>query len=446
MTIHSSGATGWLIGTFVVGALVGCGAAESETADFATLPRARQTHHTALRDELARLVAEQATPELFTPSRGVEAWDYGADQRLADALQSVLTPPALNRALRQLDRAYPQGRFAFDPISLPAAIAVSAQYQPQRDQYRALFGQDELPLALDLTSGLLADLSLLDHATCFHRLEAIAAGEALQAGHPEEVVASLGRMLRVDTRLAGIPHVGSRLLAARLRHEALRVLEAVAEHPRATPAVLVSLRQLLETSLAQWTPDRHAWEGDRILGLHAYEMIRDNQLLNVLTAREIDALKRDGKLEPFVTAVMQGVDDDQWFYLHAMRQVIDHCDRPFFERRKVLDQIAAELESLRATSRFPIFAARVLLPNLLSGHRAQALDRARCEAWTLALSAATGRPVNEPPVNPVTGVPFRLGTSERSVEVESIDGLDPGEHIRIPRLIDNPHGNQHKSD
>ena len=122
-------------------------------------------------------------------------------------------------------------------------------------------------------------------------------------------------MLRLDTRLAGIPHVGSRLLAARLRQEALQVLDAVVEHPRATPAVLVSLRQLLETSLDQWTPDRLAWVGDRILGLHAYEMVRDNQLLNVLTSQEIDALKRDGKLEPFVTAVVQGVDDDQWFYL-----------------------------------------------------------------------------------------------------------------------------------
>ena len=251
-------------------------------------------------------------------------------------------------------------------------------------------------------------------------------------------------MFRVDTLLADLKHVASRLTAARLRGETLRVAEAVAGHPRANPELLHQLHQLICDQLSPWPPDANAWIGDRAMGLHAYEMVRDGQLLNLLTRDEIRLLGKQQDINSFVQTVTRSLDQDELFYLQSMRSIIESCSEPYYHRQPTIDAIATNLNQLRDTPHFPLFAAQVLLLDrepgrrlqaLDQGLRLQALDRARCEAFALALSAATGTTVTPLPVNPVTGKPFELISREEQVEVRAIDGEEDGESFKIPRVI-----------
>jgi hypothetical protein len=128
-----------------------------------------------------------------------------------------------------------------------------------------------------------------------------------------------------------------------------------------------------------------------------------------------------------------------------MRSIIESCSEPYYRRQSAIAEFAARLDQLRDTPRFPLFAAQVLLVNLDRGLRLQALDRARCEAFSLAVSAAAGATVTPNPVNPLTGKPFKLVSDESVVEVRGIDGLEEGESFRIPRPSDSSRDSPNKT-
>jgi hypothetical protein len=88
----------------------------------------------------------------------------------------------------------------------------------------------------------------------------------------------------------------------------------------------------------------------------------------------------------------------------------------------------------------------VLLGNVAHAMRLQAVDRARCEAWSLALAAATGQPLSRVPDNPITGEPLVLVTSPERVAVPKIDGRADGESVTISVLSDNARDIPHTSD
>lgn len=428
------GAWQWLtILALVLASVTGCGGENPHTDPLAALPGARQTHHPGLRDELARLVAERATPDLFDSTSGPAHAGRSPHPLLRDTLHGILGPAAVARALRRIERVYPPGRFEFEPVFAHELAIIRAEYAAARERYCQVFEQHSLEGGIPVTSGLLADLSLLDHATCYHRLEALEMAQAVADERPADALPRLERLMSLDTRLAAIPHVGARLVAAQLRKEALYVLAAVAACPRSTPEHLHCLQEMLHATLAHWTPDRRAWLGDRVLGLHTYEMVRDNQLLNLLKIDELADMAAAGRLEPFLSAVHQQVDEDQWFYLRAMRRVIDHCDQPYRERAEVIDEVFAELESLRGTTRFPHFADRVLLAGLRTGHRELAWDRARCEAWSLALTAATDRCFTHESIDYVTGCSVRIIVTDTYIELPIGDG---SETARVPLITD----------
>jgi hypothetical protein len=409
----------------------------------------QHTHHPELRAELARLIAEEATPELLAEAesgtRGLPS-DREASERLHRALEQIVSRQKLRLARQRLDRIYPSGPFKFDPLGFDNAMAFGVQFAEQLQQYRALFRKDGFQFSVSLTSGLLADLSYLDHATLAHRLEAIRAEEALAAGRLAETLLPLRNMFHIQTQLASLKHVATRLTAAKLRAESLRVVDAVVNHPQTNNRHRRAVLELVDSAISQWPPDVDAWIGDRAMGLHMYEMVRDGQLLNVLTSDEIRGLREERDLEAFVSAVLHSLDEDQWFYLSAMREVIDSCHQPFFQRKHVLKKIRARMAALRDTPRYPLLAARVLLKDLESGHQTQALDRARCEAWSLALAAATGRTVADPWINPVMGEPYRLAITDDAVVIEQLEGDDGDESVRVSIVTDNRRDNRYTSD
>ena len=175
-------------------------------------------------------------------------------------------------------------------------------------------------------------------------------------------------------------------------------------------------------------------------------MVRAGKLLSILTSEEIEKLQEQRDFEAFIAAVMRGLDDDEYFYLAAMRDVIDSCEQPFYQRKATLEGISARLDGLRETPRYPLFAASVLLVSLAKGQRSQALDRARCEAWSLALATATGQPVATPPVNPVTGDVFTVTQTDERIEIREIDGRPDGESVIVPVPSGSQRGSRHTID
>ncbi len=173
-----------------------------------------------------------------------------------------------------------------------------------------------------------------------------------------------------------------------------------------------------------------------LVGFFAYDMVRRGQLLNLLTSEEVETFRRGEDVQRWTWRVLKSLDDDEVFYLETMRRLIDSCQEPYAARGPILNDCAARLDRLRGTPRHPFLAAQVLLVNVATAMRRQAADRARCEAWRLALAAAAGLAADPPPVNPLTGTPFALVVSPTHASVRAIDGRDSGESASVPVVTD----------
>ena len=325
----------------------------------------------------------------------------------------LLPPSELAALLANLDRIYPTGSFRLGPVEFEKASRLRAQHSAALERYRAMVAADDFRFHVALTSGLLADLSFLDQATAMHRLEAIGAAEALLVDRPGETILNLLRHVsrgrapcRFETRrCASDGRPVTRGDAARGGSGG----RTSPGQPGIAPPAPTARGRTADTS---GHPMRMPGSGDRAMGLHAYEMVRDGQLLNLLTVEEIRKLAKQQEIGSFTQAVTHSLDQDELFYLQSMRSIIESCSEPYYRRQSAIAEFAANLDQLRDTPRFPLFAAQVLLVNLDRGLRLQALDRARCEAFSLAVSAAAGATVTPSPVNPLTGKPFELVSDE----------------------------------
>jgi hypothetical protein len=238
-------------------------------------------------------------------------------------------------------------------------------------------------------------------------------------------------MLHISETLAAEQNVVCRGFAARQRSAALQVVEGVAQHPTATRQTQRQLAAMISQQLARWPSDAQAWIGDRAQGLHTYELIRDGYLLSLLTYDEIREYRDQVGIQELAQLVAANIDRDELFYLKTMREVVEACERPFYLRSKLFMQIESNLEVLRASGTYPFVADQLLFVELEQGHRVQALDRARCEAWRLALRIAADERPAQLPTNPLTGDTFVIDTTDQHVIVDSID---PAGHraVRVP--------------
>lgn len=400
-----------------------------------SLPLLRQTHDPRLKAELARIVAEKATPELLASQdiKSSTSETLLSAEQLAIKLSQLVTPVELQAALRQLDKIYPAGKFQFGPVRLRQALQLESQFAQQRREYIDLFTQPNFRFRVNWLRGLLADLSFIEHAELCHRLLAIGVADSLAAGQPSEAVLPLRQMLDIDCKLAEVENVAARMAAVDLHAEALRVLESVLQHPRSSVDMATVFFAVVQDQLQNWPPDQRAWIGDRALGLHTYEMVRDGRLLSILSEAEIRELKKKQQYVAFVKAVTESVDADERFYLAAMRELIAACDRPFYQRSANYNDFHEKLDEVRDTPRFPLFAAKILFPGIESSQREQALDRAGFEAWSLALATMLGKTAQPKQVNPLTGEPFKIERTEQAIEVSAIDPDNPEYRIQLPR-------------
>ncbi|MDA1051342.1 MAG: hypothetical protein O3C40_12800 [Planctomycetota bacterium] len=412
----------------------------SDVAQYATLPGVTNTHNEALQAELARLLAEQATPLqlMGKPSRSKSVQPrLEAIPRAAAAVArlDVIFPPNFRDSGREhLDKVWPAEGFEFTPATLHVVASLTERYRTKREQYEQEASAVDFQLPVNHSLGLTADTSYLDAIEIGHRLEGLYAAELLAGGDPEAAITPLRLMLRVSELLAAEKSIVSRGAGALRRGETLQVLEGIARHSAATPSVHRQLNMLLDQQLERWPDDANAWIGDRAQGLHTYELVRGGYLLSLFTYDEIREFRDEIGIQQLAELVARNIDQDELFYLQTMRNIVDVCRRPHYERGAVFQQIETNLELLRGRDSYPFVADQLLLLQLEQGSRLMALDRARCEAWALALRLAGGDVPPKPTINPLTGDEFFVDVTETQVTIDAIDP-DQGQAAAIvPRL------------
>lgn len=403
----------WTVLASVAPTFVMSGCTRSEATpveeDLGTLPWLRHTNNAELADQLAHIEEHQGTPEQLEQNLPADA------DNVAVGLSEVFKPSVLERALLRSDELMPPGPFVFGAVELAPVSQFRQGYDFQRRKVVAALKRKTCRFKIQFTDGLLADTLPLDVARLAVRLQNFLVAERLGDGQPVEAVEPLAVGFQLIRLLAAEQHVAYRLEAAALREESLRALAAVAQHPNTTQLVQRSLGQILAGQLAAWPEDRRAWIGDRAIGMHAYEMIRDGQVLSLLTDEEYTQMTEDGTLFHLPKALQaKGVlDRDQQYYLDAMQRIIGACEKPYYERKNLFTKIRQELDAAKRSSEFRFVSGRMLLPEIEQAHRTQARDRARCEAWTLALAKAVGAPPPEFDLNPLSGKPYMVAVESR---------------------------------
>jgi hypothetical protein len=342
------------------------------------------------------------------------------------------------RELEELDKQFAEftaaPRLVWDEATLARAARLVRVYQPQRQALRTALARPHDHFGAQLTHGYFDEqIVFVTAVSACVRLEGLAAGEALLGRQrPSDAADSLHTMLELVERLAAESHPAARFRAAVLRTEALRVAGAVALHPAADRGLKLALLARLRRQLDRWPADDRAWIGDRALGLHAYEVIRAGHFSSLASEDDFKSLKDEGRLRDLGLAVTQGLDDDELFYLRAMRRIIHSCAQPYYLRRAMLDQLERERSDARGSDAYPLIADRFLLTRIDENQRLVAQDRALCEAWVLALAVALGEPRPKLAINPLTGQPYRLVEAAEAITVADV--TPDGTSVVIPRL------------
>jgi hypothetical protein len=428
-------------------ALAGCqkasgGSGPKSVADaraYAELPGLARSPHPGLQAELARLRDERMTPLDLKGSRPQIMPTMVPARPTSLGVQAAFREayPSLSRGMHreQIERIDPDGDLHFGPIEREQLRDFRQRIAKNRERFSEAVVGASSGLQLDPAEGPLADLEFLDPLELGVRIEGLVAIGHLADGDLAAAWQSLDLLLHTAEILASEPHVPCRLLAVNARSRALKVLQRIVLDPRTDKSAIVAARQSLVETLKRWPSDSLAWSGERSSGLITFEMVRDGHFLSLLERDEVDKLHQQHITRTTMRAVMHGIDEDQLFFLNAMRRMIDCCDQPFFARCEELAAIRTELTEREATNRFPIVAAR-LLDDFEPIHQRQSEDLSRCLAWSIALRAAANPPeaLPDPALqNPTTGKPFEVEVSGERVLVRGVL-LDPDEpiEVRIP--------------
>ncbi|MFV1965086.1 MAG: hypothetical protein ACC628_06655 [Pirellulaceae bacterium] len=426
--------------------LIGCGKTGEEPlgipadlARYATLPHLQETHHPALQSELSRIICAKGTPALLQSSSAARPADAtgsgkidGQGPESPTGLADVFSPEAVAAITSRLERIFPTDNLEFSGLKLREAIELRQTYDGLRQRARQKLADPEFRFAVQHSYGLALDTTFVDTARVASRLEAIHAVESLHRDAPRGALEPLAIMLQIAEAMGRVKHVVPRIAAVQRRAEAFRLLEAIVTHARCEVSDQRRLATMLRGQLDRWPPDKDAWIGDRAQGMHTYELIRDGYLLSVLSHEEIRQYRREVGIAKLGKMVAANLDQDELFYLKAMRKVIEISDSPFEQRQKFFRTMANDLEQLRATPAYPLVADQILLLDIESGHRLQALDRARCEAWWLALSLAVNDPVDEDLVNPLTGIRYIIERRPSRIVVDAIDPDRNAPPVEVP--------------
>lgn len=403
-----------------------------DARDHARLTRTKLTHNRELQAEIARLEAERATP-LLLHGKGKLDGEGNSGSAQPSQLETIFPPRTRDSLRRRIDGIWPAEQFELKPTTRSAAAELLSKNASPLERFQRLIAQPNFSFTVDHSLGLMADTSYIDAVHIGSRLVGLSASAELDGNRLDAAIARLKSMFRAAELLSREKSVAARAAAAYRRRDALQVLEAIARHADATTATHRALHQLLSTQLARWPADEEAWIGDRALGLHTYELIRDGYLLSLLTQQEVGVFNGQVGLDELAALVGENIDRDELFYLQAMREYITACQHPFYERTALFQQIEQDIEVLRASEAYPFVADQLLLVQIQETQRLQAKDRARCEAWLFALELSLGMTPEDTRINPLTGSPFVVEITPEQIVVDGIDKSGPERAATIPQ-------------
>ncbi|MGL4512574.1 MAG: hypothetical protein ACRCT8_05740 [Lacipirellulaceae bacterium] len=431
------------VAALALAVVVGCGdrrSFEERIRDYGALPGATATTDPELRSLLGAVAAQGGLPESLRrrdPSDSSNAAEALA-QLFDDKLRWVLATPVEKHVADELG-----GRLARDAQGAHSenVTALLARHAELRDALRVAADLPRCSFPLDPTLGHFAKQRHLDDAAIAARIALLEATDAARREKPHEAYDPVARALRWAHWLSREPQVEARVLAVKLRDEAFRAAGLLFASGTFGRPEAEALYAVLRDQLANWPSDRRMLLVDRAVTLHAYEAVRDGQANRVLTIGERARLDRAGKLEPLVSAGGADFDRDAANYLRGMNRLLDAADGgPFFERLAELDKARGE------ASRPPdLLAARIFLADVPDALRLLARDRARCEAWSIALASAGDFTMPPFRINPTNGRAYDVDRDAEWVRVKLGDPLvaDPACPVlqrpaKTPTLGDDP--------
>lgn len=424
----------WLVIAAMFALWVGCYSSEPTVTELIAqaekLEKTKASSSNLLQDELRRLSADRALPDQIDGRRTTRV--QNPDSFAAKAVE-LLSDQQTERILERMPEFFPPDRRPIQAITIESAAGFLEFYsQAHTDARRALDGPQS-HFQWSAVEGWFADTRYTERATALCGLELIAGLDASTRGNLEQSIAALSYSGRIIRLLAEDGHLHARLAAVDLREKWLQLVGWTVSQPSLQREQLQQVYELLLRQMAQWPDESVAWIADRAVGLQTYELIRQGHYLSLLSKDEVDALEADGMHLIKARAILRFIDDDELFYLDIMRRLIDLHRFPFFERTRVLDNIEVQLAGADEIEKSPQIAANMLLPNTLIAMRRIANDRAICEAWSLGIAAALDSPLPDYQVNPITGRPYQIESSEVAVQVL---GLGPDQWptpLVIPR-------------
>ena len=221
-----------------------------------------------------------------------------------------------------------------------------------------------------------------------------------------------------------------------IRENSLDTLKTLVEHPQFRLHNAKFLQEILEDQLANWPSDSPAFEGERTAGVWIYEQTRRGRLLELLAPQDVASLQELGSLIEVERAIKRNINADEIFYLTRMSEIVFLARKPYHERFQLLTRWEDELNAQRGDSNYPVLAGTVLLRDVRTVMYRLAIDRARTEAWALALGTSTRQPSKQINLHPMTGQPYRIRVMTdpniRGKNTISINWLDSEEPITIP--------------
>lgn len=390
------------------------------------LLRTRTTRNKHLQEELSRIEGEgeMGMPDQLTDTEKLGP-DGGGDGIAAAEIANLFPPQALGAILRSASEMFPEKGFEFaSPEHLSRAIEFRERYDTTRKAARKIADLENFRLHVNLLQGMFADLTFIDVAWTCAYLEAYYAAEALYVRHdPDDALEAVAYMLRWATFLGNEPHQVTRLEAAYLRTEAMKVLLATLESKYASPKMFRRANKIVFEHLKRWPDESIPWRGERAIGLHTYEVARQGDLNSLLEPDEFIALAETLGTDNLDQYIYSNINTDELFYLSAMRRLIAGMARPYFERKFLFSTFEDELDQ-GDKRKHAALAANILLKGLERSHAVIAEDRANWEAIALALAVAN---YQEPPpykTNPRTGNQYLVTKYDDSVTVDNIAPID----------------------
>ena len=422
-------AAGLSVAAVSVATLSGCRRSHDELVerDLGDVPGLRETQHRRLAKEFARLEDEKATPSLL--DQYAARREYDSKDNAGAALLNLVTAKEAKQLQAQLNPLHPIRLSRNGLQQREYGGIASMHFQKIRDLHRAI----ALPYCrfpVHHSRGSLDDTSWVEIVASLSQLVCVDAACYVDDGEFDKAIESITASLRIAEFLAREYHLVTRVRAAQLRIDSLQLLLELAGLSEIEDPQRAQLANLIDEQLARWPDDAQAWKGERAMGMHFFELVRKGYLASLCTERELRSLGDEDSVDEIVAACRAGIDEDEYTYLIAMRDVIAACEKPYYARRNELQAIRMQLSETSDDAPIPRLTRWLLLPQLETAQEWQARDRAVCEAALLALRRSLGR---QPLVklNPLTGEPYRVSQRGGTVEVTGIESTPADRVLRL---------------